>query len=136
MFVKTGGTQITGPADLADKKVGVGEGTTYSDYLAQNTEAIVSPYSFDLEAVPDLLDGTIDFWMTDLLTGQKAILEGQALEFSGKPLYYEDVAMALKRCEADWRRLLNYAVRKMHKDGSLTHMSKKWYSGLDLTVKQ
>jgi polar amino acid transport system substrate-binding protein len=136
VFVKAGGMQITGPDDLAGRTVGVGEGTTYSDYLVQNTEAIVSTYSADLDAVPDLLNGTIDFWMTHPLVGQKAILEGQALEFSGKPLYYEALAMALKQREADWRRLLNYAVKKMHKDGSLTHMSKKWYSGLDLTVKQ
>ena len=32
--------------------------------------------------------------------------------------------------------MLNYAVQTMHSDGSLTAMSKKWYNGMDLTVKQ
>ncbi len=136
VFVKSGGTQITGPADLAGKTVGVGAGTTYSDYLNKNTQAIVETYDSDLAALPDLLNGTIDFWMTNPVTGQIAILEGKALEFSGKPLYYEDIAFALKKGESDWRALLNYTVKQMHKDGSLTAMSKKWYSGLDLTVKQ
>ena len=44
--------------------------------------------------------------------------------------------MAIKKGEADWLALLNYAVQTMHEDGSLTAMSKKWYNGLDLTVKE
>jgi polar amino acid transport system substrate-binding protein len=136
VFVKTGGTQITGPGDLAGKTVGVLDGSPYGPYLAQHTQAIVESYSTDPAAVTDLTNGTIGFWMTDPVTGQKVILSGQPIEFSGKPLYYENIAFALKRGEADWRALLNYTVTKMHKDGSLTTMSKKWYDGLDLTVKQ
>ena len=37
VFVKKGGTQITGADDLAGKKVGVGAATTYYDYLKKNT---------------------------------------------------------------------------------------------------
>ena len=48
----------------------------------------------------------------------------------------EDLAFALKQGEADWLSLLNYSVQTMHKDGSLTAMSKKWYNGMDLTVTQ
>ena len=44
--------------------------------------------------------------------------------------------MAIKKGEADWLALLDYAVPQMHTDGSLTAMSKQWYNGLDLTVKQ
>ena len=136
VFVKTGGTQITGPGDLADKTVGVQDESTWADYLAQNTEAVVETYSTDLAAVTDLANGTIDFWIADPFTGQKMIVAGQQIQSSGKPLYYEDLAFALKRGESDWRALLNYTVKKMHKDGSLTTLSKKWYAGLDLTVKQ
>jgi ABC-type amino acid transport substrate-binding protein len=136
VFVKTGGTQITGPGDLAGKTVGVQDGSTYADYLAQNTAAVVETYGTDLAAVTDLANGTIDFWMTDPCTGQQMILSGQQVESSGKPLYYENIAFALKRGESDWRTLLNYTVNKMHKNGSLTTTSKKWYDGLDLTVKQ
>jgi polar amino acid transport system substrate-binding protein len=128
VFVKTAGTQISGPGDLAGKTVGVLEGTSYSDYLTTKTTAIVQTYNTDLDAVPDLVSGAIDFWMTDSVTGRLAVLEGKALEPSGKPLY--------KKGEADWLALLNYTVKKMHKDGSLSAMSEKWYYGLDLTVNQ
>jgi polar amino acid transport system substrate-binding protein len=136
IFVKKGGTQITGPADLAGKTVGVGDGTTYYQYLKDKTTAVVKGYKTDLDAVPDLLNGNIEFWMTAGPTGQQAILQGKPIEFSGKPLYYEDLAMAIKKGEPDLLALLNYTVQTMHKDGTLTAMSKKWYNGIDLTVKQ
>jgi polar amino acid transport system substrate-binding protein len=136
VFVKKGGTQITGPADLNGKTVGVGAATTYYDYLKANTKADVKTYQTDADAFPDLANGNLDFVMTAGPTGQQAILNGQPFEFSGKPLYYEDLAFALKLDEADWLAMLNYAVQTMHSDGSLTAMSKQWYNGMDLTVKQ
>jgi polar amino acid transport system substrate-binding protein len=136
VFVKKGGEQITGPSDLNGKKVGVGAATTYYDYLKQNTKADVKTYQTDADAFPDLANGNLDFVMTAGPTGQQAILSGQPFEFSGKPLYYEDLAFAIKQGEPDWLAMLNYTVQTMHQDGSLTAMSKKWYNGMDLTVKQ
>jgi polar amino acid transport system substrate-binding protein len=135
IFVKQGGTQITGPSDLNGKKVGVGAATTYEQWLKDNTTADVSTYTTDADAFPDLRNGNIDFVMTAGPTGQQAIQEGQPFEFSGEPLYYEDLAFAIKKGEADWLALLNYTVQTMHKDGSLKAMSEKWYNGLDLTTK-
>jgi polar amino acid transport system substrate-binding protein len=136
VFVKKGGTQIAGAEDLAGMKVGVGAQTTYYDYLKANSEADVKTYTTDVDAFPDLLNGNLDFVMTAGPTGQQAILEGKAMEFSGKPLYYEDLAMAVKKGETDWVNLLTYAVQQMHENGSLTEMSKQWYNGIDLTVKE
>ncbi len=136
VFVKKGGPQIAGVADLAGKKVGVGAATTYYDYLKKNSDAIVKTYTTDADAFPDLANGNLDFVMTAGPTGQQAILSGQPFDFSGKPLYYEDLAMAIKLDEADWLALLDHAVQTMHSDGSLTAMSKQWYNGMDLTVKQ
>jgi polar amino acid transport system substrate-binding protein len=136
VFVKKGGTQITGVADLAGKKVGVGAATTYYDYLKANSDAIVKTYTTDADTFPDLLNGNLDFVMTAGPTGQQAILEGKPMEFSGKPLYYEDLAMAVKKGETDWVNLLTYTVQQMHANGALTEMSKQWYNGIDLSVKQ
>ncbi len=136
VFVKTGGTQITGADDLAGKTVGVLDGTSFGDYLTNNTDATVETCDTDPAAVTALVNGDIDFWMTDPYTGQQAILSPQPIEFSGTPLKYDDLAFAVKKREKDWRALLNYTVKQMHKDGSLTAMSKKWYEGLDVTVKQ
>jgi polar amino acid transport system substrate-binding protein len=136
VFVKKGGTQITGVADLAGKKVGVGAATTYYDFLKKESDAVVKTYTTDADTFPDLLNGNLDFIMTAGPTGQQAILEGKPMEFSGKPLYYEDLAMAVKKGETDWVNLLTYTVQQMHENGALTEMSKQWYNGIDLTVKE
>lgn len=136
VFVKEGGTQITGVGDLAGKTVGVGAATTYYDFLKKDGGANVKTYTTDADTFPDLRNGNLDFVMTAGPTGQQAISQGQRFEFSGAPLYYEDLAFAIKKGETDWLALLNYAVQTMHEDGSLTAMSEKWYNGLDLTVKE
>jgi polar amino acid transport system substrate-binding protein len=136
VFVKKGGPQIASAADLDGKAVGVGAATTYYDYLKAETTADVKTYPTDADAFPDLRNGNLDFVMTAGPTGQQAILEGQPFDFSGAPLYYEDLAFAINKGEGDWVALLNYAVKTMHDDGSLTAMSEKWYNGLDLTVKE
>jgi polar amino acid transport system substrate-binding protein len=136
MFVKKGGMQVTGPEDVAGKTVGVGAQTTYYTYLKTKTKAVVKTYDTDVNAFPDLLNGNIDFVMTAGPTGQQAILEGKPMEFSGKPLYYEDLSMAVKKGETDWVNLLTYTVQQMHENGALTAMSKQWYNGIDLTTKK
>jgi len=136
VFVRDGGMVITGPADLAGKTVGVGAATTYYSWLKANTDAIVKTYDTDVNAFPDLLNGNIDFAMTAGTTGQQAILEGKPMAFSGDPLYYEDLSMAVKKGEADWVALLTYAVQQMHESGALTAMSKEWYNGIDLSVAE
>jgi polar amino acid transport system substrate-binding protein len=136
VFVKEGGMQIAGVEDLAGKTVGVGAATTYYDFLKSESEAEVKTYTTDADTFPDLRNGNLDFVMTAGPTGQQAILEGQAFEFSGTPLYYEDLAFSVAEGETDWVALLNYAITTMHEDGSLTEMSKMWYNGLDLTVRE
>lgn len=135
VFVREGGTQIEGPEDLAGKTVGVGAMSTCYLWLKANTSAVIKTYDTDVDAFPDLLNGTIDFAVAAGTIGQEAILGGMQMEFSGKPLYYEDLSMAVNKGETDWLALLNYAVRQMHTDGSLTRMSRKWYHGIDLSVK-
>lgn len=140
VFVKKGGTVITGAADLAGKKVGVGAGTTYYTYLKKFTKADVVTYTTDLDALPDLLNGNIDFWMTAAPTGLGVINDGKAIAFSGKPIFYESLCFATKLNETDLISVFNYALTKMHEvpagqtESILTQSSKKWYNGVDLTV--
>jgi ABC-type amino acid transport substrate-binding protein len=136
VLVKKGGIQITGPDDLAGKTVGVGAGATYYAWLKENSNADVRTYATVADSFPDLRNGNLDFVMTAGPTGQQAISQGQPFEFSGTPLCYEDLSMAVKKGEADWLALLNYTVQTMHADGSLTAMSKRWYYGLDLTERE
>ncbi len=129
-----GGAQIESVDDLARKTVGVGLATTFYDFLKQNTGAVAKGYATTTDAFPDLLNGTLDFVLTAGPTGQQAILEGQPVESSGKPLFYEKLGIAVADGESDWVKLLDYAVAEMHRDGSLSDLSRKWYNDLDLTV--
>lgn len=137
ILVKEGGQQIAGVEDLAGKKVGVGAGTTYLTWLQDNSDAKPVIYSTDADAFPDLAkdNGRIDFAFTAVPTSIEAIRQGQPFELSGDPLYYEDLAFAIKKGEADWLALLDYSIQTMHEDGSLTDMSETWYAGVDLTKK-
>jgi len=36
----------------------------------------------------------------------------------------------------DWLAMLDYSIIGMREDGTLTELSKKWYNGLDLTVRE
>ena len=62
---------------------------------------------------------------------------GQSLSSSpARRSYYEDLAFAVAEGETDWVKLLDYSIATMHENGSLSEMSKTWYNGLDLTVKE
>jgi polar amino acid transport system substrate-binding protein len=135
-FVKKGGEQIRGVRDLFGKTVGEGAATTYYEYLTRYPQIDVRTYTTDADAFPDLRDGKLDFVVTSGPTGQQAILSGEPFEFSGKPLFVEVLGFAIRTRQPDWLALLDYSIARMHEDGSLTAMSKKWYFGMDLSVRQ
>ena len=65
--------------------------------------------------------------MTADLTAQRAIASGKPVQLSGQAFYYEAMCFATRKGEADLLALLDYAVKKMRADGSLTAMAKEWY---------
>ena len=133
LLVQQGSPQITSIAELKGKKIGVGTGTTYQYFLQAVGGVKISTYGTDLDALPDLKNGRLDAVMTADLTASQAIASGQPFELSGKPFYFEPLAFAIKKGETDLVAALNYAVKTMHSDGSLTAMSKTWYHGFDVT---
>lgn len=146
-------TTIKTPADLAGKTVGLGTATTYELFLngqlkmGAGGEVMydapagieVKPYSTDSEAIQDLAlgDGVrLDAVMSAQPTIQQAIDTGVPLKFLGTPAYYEPLAFALDKSRGASDQMLaklNEIIAAMHKDGTLTELSKKWY-GLDLTT--
>ncbi len=134
VFVKRGGKQIHGVTDLFGKRVGVGAGTPYRDFLRRYPAIRLKTYVTDADAFPDLRSGKIRFLLTARATGQQAIQYGQPFQFSGRALFHVRIAFAVGKGQADWLALLDHAARRMHHDGSLSAMSKKWYQGRDWTV--
>ena len=139
--------------DLDGKTIGVCGACTYEFYL-DGTLNIPGDYEFvvddpqiktydtDSSAIQDLAlgDGVrLDAAMSSLTTLKEAQKSGTPIKIVGDPLYYEPLAVAIdKEAPANPKPLvreISKIVEEMHKDGTLTELSKKWY-GYDLTVKQ
>ena len=82
----------------------------------------------------------LDAAISALPTLQGAVQAGKPIKLVGDPLYYEPLAAAIdKEAPSDPKPLLDEMSRiieEMHKDGTLTKLSEKWYEGTDLTTKQ
>ena len=133
VIVKQGSPILATAASLKGKSIGVGTGTTYATYLDTLKGVKVKAYDTDASTFPDLKNGRLNGVMTADLTAAQAISSGFPFVFSGKPHYFEPLAFSTQKNQADWLALLDYAVNKMHQDGSLTTMAKKWYHGFDPT---
>jgi polar amino acid transport system substrate-binding protein len=137
--------------DLDGKKVCVGAGTTYEQYL--NKKLAIPGYSFDFviddaqvvgfTTDTDALDALAlgdgvrcDAAMTATPTIDQYITDGGPVKNVGGPLYGEPLAIAFdKNSPIDNASLVTEVSRiidDMHNDGTLTALSMKWY-GEDIT---
>ena len=153
--VYTDNTSITGPGDLTGKTVCVGVSTTYQDYV-QGTLKLGSgapPFDFQIQGA-NLQTYTTDTDALDNLalgdgvrcyaaisaqqTIQAYIDDGGKIKLVGDPLYYEPLSVAFDKNDPSDAQSLSEAVGNiiddMHADGTLSALSKKWYSGVDWTV--
>ena len=147
-------TDITNlDTDLDGKRIGVCNACTYEFYLDRslnipgNYEFVVDDpqiqaYDTDSSAIQDLAlgDGVrLDAAMSSLTTLQEAVDSGTPIKIVGEPLYYEPLAAAIdKKSPADPQPFVDEVskiIKGMHKDGTLTELSNKWY-GYDLSKKQ
>lgn len=152
-------TSITDASGLDGKKIGVCGGCTYDLYL-QNKLVISQDETGKAVKIPSVVkDPTIvtsdtdSTSLQDLALGdgrrldavvsagptiQAAIDSGAPLKIVGEPLYYEPLSVAIdKSSQLDSTGLvdrISEIVAEMHKDGTLSELSKKWYGGADLTV--
>ena len=149
-------TSIQALSDFSGKTIGCGSGTTYETYLDPNQtlgigggEKIVYQtknvkariYSTDMEAVQDLAlgDGVrSDGVLTSGFVIQEAIKKGVPIKAIGAPVYYEPLAAASDKARAGSAELVKKVseiFQAMHKDGTLSKFSMKWY-GFDVTKKK
>jgi polar amino acid transport system substrate-binding protein len=143
-------TSITGPADLTGKRVGVGIGSTYEQYLqkalvidAVGAKPIEFPFG-EVQVVPS--DETVayqnlalgagvrlDAVVGNLATTQERIDAGAPLRIVGEPLYGEPNAIAVAKGDTEWRDTVAGIVEELRADGTLKAISEKWL-GVDITV--
>lgn len=152
-FINKNGT-IASIDDLSGKRVGVGTATTYQAYLEGHLtltgenilipapQARAVPYDTDQLALQDLALGEgvrLDAVLTSWPFVQWQIKNGQPFKQLGKPVFYEDSAIAIdKNSPLDpksFYQAVEKAVEDMRKDGTLSRLSVQSF-GVDLTHKQ
>ena len=66
------------------------------------------------------------------ITLTQAIANGLPLRIVGEPVFYEPLAVAVDKGDAEFTQKIAEIVGAMHADGTLTALSEKWF-GVDLT---
>jgi len=140
--------RINSIADISGKRVGVGTGSSYENYL---DKALVIPgaaplaYPFhDVIVIPG--DETINFRnlalgpgvrldaiVSDLATAQSYIAATHALKIVGPVLYAEPNVVATEKGDPEWDRTVSLTFNQLKADGTLAKLSRKWFDR-DITL--
>jgi ABC-type amino acid transport substrate-binding protein len=134
LVVKRGAPLLTTVESLRGKTIGVGVTTVYETFLQAAGGAVIKAYDTDAAALAGLARGRLDGVMTSDVTANLAIASGKPLELSGQPLFYQPLCFAVRKGEPDLLALLDYTVKRMRRDGSLSTTAKAWYQGFDPTL--
>jgi polar amino acid transport system substrate-binding protein len=128
--------------DVSGKRVGVGTGSSYENYL---NKALVIPggvpltYPFhDVIAIPG--DETVNFRnlalgpgvrldgiVSDLATAQANINAMHVLKIVGPVLYAEPNVVATEKGDQEWDRTVSRVFSELKADGTLARLSQKWF---------
>ncbi len=139
--------RIKSVADLSGKRVGVGMGSSYENYI---NKALVIPgaapltYPFhDVAAIPG--DETVNFRnlalgpgvrldaiVSDIATAKASVEATRALKIVGPVIYAEPNVVATEKGDADWDLTVTRIFTEMKADGTLAKISLKWF-GQDIT---
>lgn len=134
LFVKKGAS-FTAPAQLKGKSVGVVTGTTFADDAEKLGAGDIKLYKDDTHTLTELNNGVVDGVITDRVVGVNAMNSGKFnIALLGMPLRGEDIAVAFRKGDDTLLAEVNKALTAMHKDGTLSKLSKKWLK-TDITVQ-
>lgn len=122
------------PESLTGKKVGVGLGTNYEQWLKENVPgAIVKTYDDDPTKFQDLMSGRTDAILVDRLAALEMVKKtGDKLAASGAPFSRQEAGIAVRKGEPELVAAINAAIDKLRADGSLAKLSQKYF-GSDVT---
>ncbi|HLT05789.1 MAG TPA: cystine ABC transporter substrate-binding protein [Pseudomonas sp.] len=128
-LVRKGQEGFARPADLAGKRVGVGLGTNYEQWLRENVpDAVVRTYDDDPTKYQDLRVGRIDTILVDRLAAFELMRQtGGALVLSGEPFARQEAGVAMRKGDPELLQAINAAIETLRADGTLADLSRKWF---------
>ena len=128
IIVPKGKGGVVGPADLAGKKVGVGLGTHYEQWLRDNQpKAQIRTYDDDPTKYQDLRAGRIDAVLNDRLVAADFLKTAPDLVAAGPPFAPQSQGVVMKRDPA-LKVLIDQAIDALRADGRLAAISQKWFA--------
>ena len=120
-------------ADLTGKKVGVGLGTNYEQWVKQDVpQADVRTYEDDPSKFADLRNGRIDAILIDRLAALEYAQKAKDTQLAGEAFSRLASGVALRKGEPELLEAINKALDKLKANGSLTKLSEKYF-GADVT---
>lgn len=131
---KADAAKITKAEDLSGKKVGVGLGSNYEQWLRENVKGVdIRTYDDDPTKYQDLRIGRTDAILVDRLAALDLVKKtGDTLAVAGPAFSRQEAGVALRKNNPQMLEAINTAIAEMQKDGSLTKLSEKWF-GADVT---
>lgn len=139
-------------ADLNDKVFGVVSTSTYHRYLEHNLkiDAVgTPPFEYQIKPKQIRLYGDVNEF-DDLSLGEgvrldavvqsvsvinQAIKKGLPVRQLGDPLFYEPLAVAIDKGDAEFGKKIHDIIEAMKADGTLVKLSEKWHGADYVTVK-
>ncbi|KNH30340.1 cystine transporter subunit [Pseudomonas syringae] len=116
-------------ADLAGKKVGVGLGTNYEQWVKENVpKADIRTYEDDPTKFQDLRVGRIDAILIDRLAALEYARKAKDTAAAGEAFSRQEAGIALRKGEPELLAAVNNAIDKLRADGTLKKLSEKYFS--------
>jgi ABC-type amino acid transport substrate-binding protein len=135
ILIRKRGPRVTGPASLKGRRVAADRGSTCLSYLRDKTSAVPVAFADYSLAVRALLKRDVSMYLASGVVARLLAGRDDRLALSGKALFWDRCACAVKKGEPDLVELLDYSVRKLRRDGVIGESMVRWFGPGDQGIR-